>query len=97
MKNSGIIIIASITPITNVCLSPSCEDEFQLFISGMLTRDSRLDLIRRLQLVVDEFSQKSRNDANVPLSEKKGTSLSIATRPWRVKVFESMRRVEGEG
>jgi DNA-binding Xre family transcriptional regulator len=72
------------------------EDEFQLFVSGMLTRDSRLDLIRRLQLVVDEFNQKSLNDANFPLSEKKGTSLSIATRPWRVKVFESMRRGEAE-
>jgi DNA-binding Xre family transcriptional regulator len=70
------------------------EDEFRFFVSGMLTRDSRLDLIRRLQLVADEFSQKSLDDTNVPLSEKKGTSLSIATRPWRVKVFESMRREE---
>jgi len=75
----------------------SGEDEFQLFVSGMLTRNSRLKLIRRLQLVADEFSQKSLSDSNFPLSEKKGTSLSIATRPWGVNVFESMRREEVSG
>ena len=74
----------------------SADDEYQVFVSSMLTRDSRLELIRRLQLVADEFHQTGRNDEKVPLTEKKGTSLSIAIRPWSVKVYESMRRNKSE-
>jgi len=70
----------------------SAEDEYQVFVSSMLTKDSRMELIRRLQLVADEFYQTGRADEKAPLSLKKGTSLSIALRPWGVKVYESMRR-----
>lgn len=66
--------------------------EYRMFQSGMLTRTSNLEMIRRLKRVVREFNDINSEDEMFPMSERSGTSVLIAIRPWGVKVFESLRK-----
>ena len=70
------------------------DGEYRVFLSGMLTRDSSGELIRRLKRLAREFSETSIDDESFPLNERFGTSMLMAIRPWGVEVFESMRRTE---
>ena len=66
--------------------------EYRVFLSGMLTRNSNAELIRRLKRLDREFGEMSIDDDSFPMDEKYGTSLLIAMRPWGAEVFESLRK-----
>ena len=66
--------------------------ECRIFVSGMLTRDSNAELIRKIKRLVHEFNETTIEDKSVPLDNRFGTSLLVAMRPWGVKVFESLRK-----
>jgi len=66
--------------------------KYRVFLSGMLTRNSNAELIRRLKRLAHEFGEMSIDDDSFPMDEKYGTSLLIAMRPWGAEVFESLRR-----
>jgi transcriptional regulator with XRE-family HTH domain len=70
--------------------------ECRLFLSGMLTRDSNSEMMRRLKRLAHGFNELSVDDESFPMDERFGTSLLITMRPWGVKVFESLRRGEAK-
>lgn len=66
--------------------------EFRLFQSGMLTRTSNMEMIRKLKRVAREFNEVKTEDEVFPISERAGISMLVAIRPWGAKVFESLRK-----
>ncbi|MFC1664967.1 helix-turn-helix domain-containing protein [Pseudomonadota bacterium] len=70
----------------------SSPGEYRVFLSGMLTRNSNAELIRRLKHLANEFTEISIDDDAFHMNEKYGTSVLIAMRPWGVEVFESIRK-----
>ena len=66
--------------------------EFRVFRSGMLTRDSNAQIVRKLKRQVHEFNELGIADESFPLEQRFGMSLLIALRPWGVEVFESLRK-----
>ncbi|QFU24744.1 helix-turn-helix transcriptional regulator [Shewanella eurypsychrophilus] len=70
--------------------------ECQLFVSGMLTRDSNAELINKIKRLANDFSEQNTQDQSATLSQRFGTSLVIAMRPWEPKVFEKLRRGDSD-
>ena len=70
------------------------QDELFVFVSGMLSRHSAAELIGRLREVAREFAALHREDVALPLAERHGTSLLLATRAWEPRVFRNLRRVD---
>jgi len=70
--------------------------EFFLFVSGMLSPQSTTELIVRLRRTAREFEELHRDDRGLPISERHGTSLLLAVRPWEPRAFRALRRA-GEG
>ncbi len=70
----------------------SGQGEYRAFQSGMLTRTSNTEMMRKLKRFANEFNEISIADGSFPIGERDGTSVLIAMRPWGVKVFESLRR-----
>ncbi|MDH3467474.1 MAG: helix-turn-helix transcriptional regulator [Gammaproteobacteria bacterium] len=66
--------------------------EYRVFLSGMLTRNSNAETIRRLKRVANEFNEMSIDDESFPMDERFGTSVLMAMRPWGAEVFGSLRR-----
>lgn len=67
-------------------------DELFVFVSGMLSRDSMTELCARLRRVAREFAELHRDDLDLPLASRHGTSLLLATRAWEPRFFRSVRR-----
>ena len=68
------------------------ETESLLFLSGMLTVNSRSLLNRRLEDVAKEFNELNRKDRQLPLEHRQFTSLIMALRPWRASLFKRYLR-----
>jgi hypothetical protein len=69
-------------------------DELFLFVSGMLSRRASAELIAKLKDVAREFAELHREDVTLPLAERHGTSLLLATRPWEPRAFRQLRRAD---
>jgi transcriptional regulator with XRE-family HTH domain len=67
-------------------------DELFLFVSGMLSRRSSAELVAKLKDVVRDFAELHREDVALPLAERHGMSLLLATRPWEPRAFRDLRR-----
>ena len=67
-------------------------EELFLFVSGMLSRHSTGELIVRLRRTASEFAELHRDDVALPISERHGTSLLLAIRPWEPRAFRALRR-----
>jgi len=70
--------------------------EYRVFVSGMLTRDSNTEFIRKIKRLTHEYNETTIEDKSFPLDSRFGTSLLIAIRPWGVKAFESLRKKEAK-
>ena len=68
------------------------KGEFLAFHSGMLSEASIIQLLDKLRKTVQKFNEMNRSDEVLPLSERYGTSLLIATRPWEIQAFAKQRR-----
>ncbi|RTR37251.1 XRE family transcriptional regulator [Shewanella canadensis] len=68
--------------------------EFQVFTSGMLTRTSNTELIKKIKRLSKELNEMNTTDQSSELEQKFGTSLMIAMRPWEPDIFHQLRRVE---
>jgi transcriptional regulator with XRE-family HTH domain len=66
--------------------------ELFLFVSGMLSRQSAAELIVRLRETAREFAELHRDDLILPISQRHGTSLLLAVRPWEPRAFRALRR-----
>lgn len=67
-------------------------DELFLFVSGMLSRKSTADVIARLRRVAGDFAELHAADRSLPLSDRHGTSVLLAIRPWEPRAFQTLRR-----
>jgi len=66
--------------------------EIRVFLSGMISRHSNSELIRRIKRLANAFEEIHKEDINTDLSDKFGTSMVLAMRPWDIELFEQYRR-----
>ncbi|MEE9412956.1 MAG: hypothetical protein V3V22_07885 [Methylococcales bacterium] len=62
------------------------------FIGGLLSKESLEDLIKRIQLLADEFNLLNHQDTLLPFDKKLVHGLYVAIRPWKPHVFDHLRR-----
>jgi hypothetical protein len=60
----------------------------------MISKSANSEIIKKMQHLAKEMSEMSDESESLPLDERYGTSLMMAMRPWEIKVFEDLRRVE---
>ncbi len=63
-----------------------------LFRNGMLSRGSNASLMKKMERLISEFHELHEEDAGLPLSERFGTSIMVAVRPWEFSYFSALRR-----
>ena len=68
--------------------------EARFFISGMLSRQSNQEMLKKAQRLVQDFNHCHKDDESLPLNERFGTSLVLAMRPWELEIFAGLRREE---
>ena len=61
-------------------------------MTGMLSRHANDEIIKRMEKLAMEFNMLHRDDEHMALEQRFGTSLVLAMRPWKPKVFEEVRR-----
>lgn len=66
--------------------------ELMVFTSGMLSRTGNAAIQNRMKRLSAEFSETHDHDLALPLSERFGTSLLLALRPWIPESFKKFRR-----
>jgi DNA-binding Xre family transcriptional regulator len=66
--------------------------ELMVFVSGMLSRTGNAAIQSRMKRLSAEFAEMHNQDLEQPLSERFGTSLLIALRPWIPESFKAYRR-----
>lgn len=70
----------------------SSPGEIKLFVSGMLSRNSNEAMQQKIHKLAEYFDELHKQDEKTALGEKFGTSLSVAMRPWDLKLFTDLRR-----
>ena len=70
----------------------SNNGEIRIFLSGMISRSANSELIRRIKKLANIFEEAHLEDKGSELSEKFGTSIVLALRPWDITLFEQYRR-----
>lgn len=70
----------------------NAKGEYRQFLSGMLSESSVFDMLQKLKKIAGEFNDINRADESLPLTQRHGISLLIATRPWETKAFAQFRR-----
>lgn len=68
--------------------------ERMMFLTGMLSPTSNAALQSRLWQVAAEFSELHQRDLDLPLTDRFGTSLLLAVRPWMPETFKKFARPE---
>ena len=70
--------------------------EFRIFVSGMLSRTANAEIISKLKHLANEIHELSSESEPLPLDQRFGTSIVMAIRPWELKVFDQLRRINKE-
>ena len=70
------------------------SDELFLFLNGMLSSKSTAELVARLRKLAEDFAEMHRDDRALPLGQRHGTSVLLATRPWEPRAFRALRRID---
>jgi len=68
------------------------EHEQLLVFNGMLSHASSAMMQRRLQRLVRELDELNDADAGLPIDQRHGTTVVLATRPWGFGVFADLRK-----
>ena len=66
--------------------------EIKLFVSGMLTKSSNTEMQRRIKKLAISFDDLHKENEQEILSDKFGTSLVVAMRPWDIDLFDKLRK-----
>jgi DNA-binding Xre family transcriptional regulator len=67
-------------------------DEYMRFMVGMLSAESKQRFQKSLNKLTREFEELSREDAKLPLDERTGVSLVLASKPWDLPIFDPYRK-----
>ncbi len=68
------------------------ENESLLLLSGMMSVASAARLQRRMDESASEFDLLMAQDAGLPAAHRVGVSLVLGKRPWKLQLFEPLRR-----
>lgn len=68
------------------------EGEVRLFRTGMLTKQSADELIKKIDKLTAEFVELNREDTRLELKYRIGYSFVVALRPWLMPSFTSLVR-----
>ncbi len=68
------------------------EAEKLLVANGLISRNSNVELQRRMQKLINEFTEKTQRDSNLPLETQRGTTLVVAIRQWQSSLFDQFER-----
>ena len=74
----------------------SAPGEIKLFISGMLSKNANSEMQRQIKKLATHFDDRHKTDEQELLSDKFGTSLIIAMRPWDMPLFHQLRKANTE-
>lgn len=66
--------------------------EIKIFSSGMLTKASNKEIQRKIKSLILAFDGLHKGDEKEDLSDKFGTSVMVAMRPWDIKAFNNLKR-----
>jgi hypothetical protein len=66
-----------------------------IFVTGMLSRASNVVIQNHLRRLSTEFSELHHQDLELPFSERFGTSLILAVRPWTPESFKGFQKETG--
>lgn len=55
--------------------------------NGLISTLSNAELQQRMQKLINEFTDHSRNDAALPIDDRHGTTLVVAMRQWQSSLF----------
>jgi hypothetical protein len=66
--------------------------EKMIFVTGMLSRTSNAVIQNHLRRLGAEFSDLHHQDLDLPFSERFGTSLILAVRPWTPESFKDFQK-----
>jgi transcriptional regulator with XRE-family HTH domain len=69
--------------------------ELMLFTNGMLSRSGNATIQNRMKRLSAEFSDLHYQDLELPLSERSGSILLVALRPWLPESFKKFQRSGG--
>ena len=70
----------------------SGEGEMRMVLNGWLSMQSIKGFHDNIRRLAREFEAQKQTDKAVPLSERKGTTLVMAVRPWALEIFEKYAR-----
>jgi hypothetical protein len=68
------------------------DGEKMIMVSGMLSRTSNTTIQNHMRRLSAEFTELHHQDLNLPLSERFGTSLILAVRPWTPQSFKQFQK-----
>lgn len=68
------------------------EGDKLVFVSGMLSKNSNQQLIKKMERLSTEFNEFHHDDLTLPIHKRSGTSLVIAVRTWESSLFRTLRR-----
>jgi DNA-binding Xre family transcriptional regulator len=66
--------------------------EKMIFVTGMLSRSSNAVIQNQLRRLGTEFSELHHQDLELPFSDRIGTSLILAVRPWTPESFKGFQK-----
>jgi DNA-binding Xre family transcriptional regulator len=69
------------------------NDELFICKSGMLTPEANRLLQREMRKLADKFLEYNNEEIAKPLSERDGSALLIALRPWAPRIFDKYKKV----
>ncbi len=70
----------------------SAKGEKRLVLNGMLSMQSNRIVQQRIERLAVEFETLIKEDRNLDLEDRRGTTLITAIRPWGLGLFEQLRR-----
>lgn len=72
------------------------EDEKLLLLAGSVSEPTAALMKQRLEDLAREFDLLLARDNSLAASERMGLSLVLAMRPWQLKAFDKIRKVDAE-
>lgn len=68
------------------------QNEKLLVLNAVLSPAANAELQRKMQTLAHDFNTIMKRDAQLPLSERKGTTMVLALRQWQYSLFKSLRK-----
>lgn len=68
------------------------QNEKLLVLNAVLSPAANAELQRKMQTLAHDFNSIMKRDAQLPLHERKGTTMVLALRQWQYSLFKNLRK-----